>query len=211
MKRAAPAFIASSAGTLLGRLTVAAACATFMVACSTSGGTRPLTASVPSTVSTSTTAKPTTTTTTPRNIYRVKQGDTLSRIANQFRVSIASIVARNHVANPDHLREGQTLVIPPAPPRKLIVSPREGQPGQAFQLTLTGAVPSETIKFQIASPKSKYTGGPHAASADGAVIAMYQTALSDPTGVYTVTATGNRGTTVRATFVVVATATTKTG
>jgi LysM repeat protein len=210
MKRAAPASIARSAGTLIGRLTVAATCAALMAACSTSGRSRPLAATVPSAVSTSTTAKATTTTTTPLHIYRVKRGDTLTKIANHFRVSISAIVARNHIANPDHLREGQSLVIPPALPRKLIVSPHEGHAGQAFQLTLTGAVPSETIKFQIDSPKGKYTGGPHTASADGAVIATYQTALSDPTGIYNVTATGTRGTTVKATFVIAATATTNT-
>jgi LysM repeat protein len=198
----------TSAGTLIGRLTVAGMCVALMAACSTSGHTRPLAATVTSTVSTSTTVKATTTTTVPHNIYRVKRGDTLSKIANQFRVSISVIIARNHVANADQLREGQTLVIPPAPPRKLAVSPRDGQQGQAFQIVLTGAVPGETIKFEIDSAKGKYTGGPHIASADGAVIATYQVALSDPTGVYNVTATGNRGTTIRATFVVTAAATT---
>jgi hypothetical protein len=132
----------------------------------------------------------------------------LSKIASQFHVSISAIAARNRIANPDQLHEGQTLVIPPAPPRKLAVSPREGRQGQAFQITLTGAVPSETIKFEIDSPKTKYTGGPHTASADGTVIATYQVALSDPTGTYTVTATGNRGTRMSATFVVAAAATT---
>ena len=191
------------AGTMIVRLTVAATCAALMAACSTSGGTRPSTATLPSTVSTTTnTAKATTTTTTPHNTYRVKPGDTLTKIANHFRVSISAIAARNHIANPDQVHEGQTLVIPPAPPRKLIVSPHTGQPGQAFQLTLTGAVPSETIKFEIDSPKSKYTGGPHTASTDGAVRATYQSAFSDPTGVYNVTATGNRGTVIRATFVI---------
>ncbi len=209
MNRAAPVSVASNAGTLIVRLTVAATCVALMAACSTSGGTRPSAATVPSTASTSTTAKATTTTTTPHNTYRVKRGDTLTKIANRFRVSISAIVARNHIASPDQLHEGQTLVIPPAPPRKLIVSPRTGQPGQAFQLTLTGAVPSETIKFEIDSAKGKYTGGPHTASADGAVIAMYQSAFNDPTGVYNVTATGNRGTLVRATFVIAA-ATTNT-
>jgi LysM repeat protein len=209
MNRAAPVSVASNAGTLIVRLTVAATCVALMAACTDSGGTRHSAATVPSTVSTSTTAKATTTTTTPHNTYRVKPGDTLTKIANHFRVSISTIVARNHIANPDQLHEGQTLVIPPAPPRKLIVSPRMGQPGQAFQLTLTGAVPSETIKFEIDSPKSKYTGGPHTASPDGAVIATYQSAFNDPPGVYNVTATGNRGTTVRATFAI-APATTNT-
>jgi LysM repeat protein len=202
MNRAAPVSAARNAGTLIVRLTVAATCAALMAACSTSGGTRRSAATVPGFASTTTTAKARTTTTTPHNTYRVKRGDTLTKIANHFRVSISAITARNHIANADQLHEGQTLVIPPAPPRKLIVSPHTGQPGQAFRLALTGAVPSETIKFEIDSPKSKYTGGPHTASTDGAVIATYQSAFSDPTGVYNVTATGNRGTILRATFVI---------
>ena len=144
----------------------------------------------------------------PLIIYRVKRGDSLTKIANHFHVPISAIVSRNHIANPDRLSEGQTLLIPPAPPLKLIITPPEGQPGQAFQLKLTGAVPSETIRFEIDSATGKYTGGPHTASADGAVTATYQTDLAGPTGIYNVTATGNLGTTVRAGFVVVAAATT---
>ena len=175
---------------------------------STSRRTRRVTATVSSTVSTSTTTTATTTTTTPLIIYRVKRGDSLTKIANHFRVSISAIVSRNHIANPDRLSQGQTLLIPPAPPLKLIITPPEGQPGHAFQLKLTGAVPSETIRFEIDSATRKYTGGPHTASADGAVTATYQTDLAGPTGIYNVTATGNLGTTVRADFVVVAAATT---
>jgi LysM repeat protein len=204
-----PSGDATSSAGAIGRLAVVATCAALMAACSGSGSTRPLTVTIPSTFRTSTTAKATTTTTTiPRNVYRVKRGDTLSKIANQFRVSISAIVARNHLANADHLSEGQALAIPPAPPRRLVVSPHAGHAGQAFQIVLTGAVPSETIKFEIDSAKGKYTGSPHTASADGAVIATYQVALSDPTGTYTVTATGNRGTRMSATFVVAAAATT---
>jgi LysM repeat protein len=142
----------------------------------------------------------------------VKRGDTLTKIAQHFHVSISAIVSGNHVAHPDRLTEGQTLLIPPAPPLKLVVTPREGQAGQAFQLELTGAVPSETIKFEIDSTAGKYTGGPHTASAAGAVSATYQTSLGGPARTYIVTATGNKGTTVRAGFRVVAatTATTAT-
>jgi LysM repeat protein len=210
MKRAAHASIRSTAGTLRGHLTVAVACVALAAGCSTSGSTRHVDASTSTTVapavSTSTTAR-TTTTTTPSITYRVKRGDTLTKIANHFRVSISAIVSGNHVANPDRLTEGQTLRIPPAPPLKLVVTPPEGQAGQAFQLKLTGALPSETIKFEIDSPAAKYTGGPHTASADGRVTATYQTALSGPTGTYTVTATGNQGTTIRTGFRVVAAAT----
>jgi LysM repeat protein len=165
-----------------------------------------VTATVSSTVSTGTTP-PATTTTTTQTIYRVKRGDSLSKIANHFHVSISAIASRNHIVNPNRLREGQTLVIPPVPPLKLMINPPEGQAGQAFQLELTGAVPSETIRFEIDSATRKYTGGRHTASADGAVTATYQTDLAGPTGVYNVTATGNLGTTVRADFVVAAAAT----
>jgi LysM repeat protein len=147
-------------------------------------------------------------TTTPPITYRVKRGDTLTTIAHHFRVAISAIASANHVANPDRLTEGQSLRIPPAPPLKLVVTPPKGPAGQAFQLKLTGAIPSEAIKFEIDSSTRKYTGGPHTASADGAVTATYQTALSDPTGIYSVTVAGNQGTTVRAGFLVIAAATT---
>jgi LysM repeat protein len=140
----------------------------------------------------------------------VKRGDTLTTIARHFHVAISAIVSANHVANPDRLTEGQNLRIPPAPPLKLVLTPPQGHAGQAIQLKLTGAVPSETIKFEIDSAASKYTGGPHTASADGAVTATYQTSLGARPGTYTVTATGNLGSTVRARFRIVAAATTPT-
>jgi lipoprotein NlpD len=149
-----------------------------------------------------------TATTTPPITYRVKRGDTLTTIAHHFHVAISAIASANHVANPDRLTEGQALRIPPAPPVKLVVTPRKGHAGQDFQFELTGAIPSETIKFEIDSSTGKYTGGPHTASADGAVTATYQPALTDPTGIYNVTATGNQGTRVRAGFLVVAAAST---
>jgi LysM repeat protein len=169
---------------------------------STSDRTRRVTATVSSTVSTRTTTTATTTTTNPLIIYRVKPGDSLTKIANHFHVPISAIVSRNHIANPNRLSQGQTLLIPPAPPLKLTITPPKGQPGQAFQLKLTGAVPSETIRFEIDSATGKYTGGPHTASAEGTVTATYQTDLAGPTGIYNVTATGNLGTTVLARFVV---------
>jgi LysM repeat protein len=168
----------------------------------------PRTTSRPGRVSTTptlrTTVAATTTTTVAPSIYRIKRGDTLTRLAKQFRVSISDIEATNHLTNPDRLTEGQDLVIPPAPRRKLAVMPGQGSPGQAFQFTLTGAVPAERISFTIESPAGKYTGGPHAASPEGTVTATYNTGLDAPTGSYTVTGTGNLGTTIRAGFLIVA-------
>jgi LysM repeat protein len=207
MKRAAHASIASSAGTLIGHLTLATTCVALMAACSASGHSRHVAATASSTLGTNTSATATTTT-TPLRTYRVKRGDSLTKIASHFRVSISAIATRNQIANRDRLSEGQTLLIPPAPPHKLIVTPPEGPPGQAFRLELTGAVPSETIHFEIDSAADKYTGGQHVASADGAVTAIYQTALAARAGICNVTATGSAGTIVRAEFVVVASATT---
>jgi LysM repeat protein len=170
---------------------------------STSGHKGRVIATVSSTVSTSATTTPaTTTTTTSQIVYRVKPGDTLTRIANHFHVPISVIVTRNHITNPNRLSQGQTLVIPPAPPLKLTITPPKGQAGAAFQLALTGAAPSETIRFEIDSATRKYTGGPHTASADGTVTATYQTDLAAPAGTYNVTATGNLGTTIRARFII---------
>jgi LysM repeat protein len=192
-----------------GRLTIVAGATLLLVLIvvivavrSTSDRTRRTTATVSSTVTTRTTTTATTTTTTPRIIYRVKPGDTLTKIANHFHVPISAIVSRNHIANPNRLSQGQTLLIPPAPPLKLTITPPHGQAGQAFQLNLTGAVPSETIRFEIDTATHKYTGGPHTASADGAVTATYQTDLAAPPGIYNVTAAGNLGTTVQARFVI---------
>ena len=43
--------------------------------------------------------------------YQVRRGDSLSRIAKQFRTSISKILANNHLEDPDNLRIGQTLRI----------------------------------------------------------------------------------------------------
>lgn len=45
-------------------------------------------------------------------IYRVKGGDTLGTIADQFDVTIAEIIAANNLTNPDFLEIDQELVIP---------------------------------------------------------------------------------------------------
>ncbi len=42
----------------------------------------------------------------------VKQGQTLSEIAREYRVSSAAIIKANNLSNPDNLRVGQTLFIP---------------------------------------------------------------------------------------------------
>lgn len=45
--------------------------------------------------------------------YTVQPGDTLSRIAQKFGVTVAAIVAANHIANPNLIKPGQVFIIPP--------------------------------------------------------------------------------------------------
>jgi LysM repeat protein len=142
----------------------------------------------------------TTTTTVSPVRYRVRAGDTLLAIAQRLRVSVAAIMARNHLTDPDRLTAGQSLVIPPRPPLALTVSPARGHAGDGFELRLTGAAPGETIVYEIRSPMGTFKGEPHTASDAGAVSATYQTSFGDRAGVYTVIATGNRGTKIGARF-----------
>jgi LysM repeat protein len=139
-------------------------------------------------------------TTVPPSTYLVKRGDTLTVLARRFGVSIAAIVAVNHLANPDHLAEGQRLVIPPVPPIRFVITPAAAQGGTDFQLEPTGAKPSEAITFEIDTPAHKYTGPPHTASADGVVAATYHSSVGDLAGAYNVIAKGNHGTTAHAAF-----------
>jgi len=45
-------------------------------------------------------------------VYRVKRGDTLSKIAKRYHVSLKSIATKNHLRKPYRIRVGQKLVIP---------------------------------------------------------------------------------------------------
>ena len=156
-----------------------------------------------STTTTTTTSRTKTTTATPSVTYRVKPGDRLTTIAKRFRTSIPAIVFTNHLTNPDRLTDGQVLKIPTHPPLVLVITPSKGRQGQRFEFDLIGSKPSEVVRFAIASPAGKHTGPAHIASKDGTVTTRYETALTDRTGTYRVVATGNKGTTTRASFVVV--------
>ncbi len=135
--------------------------------------------------------------------YQVKRGETLAAIAARFGVTVSTIVAANQLATPDRVTEGQVLQIPRRPPVSLTVTPAHAQAGEAFQLALTGAKPSEAVTFEIDQPGGKkYTGAQHVASPEGMVSATYQTQLGDAAGPYEVIATGAQGTSAHARFTV---------
>ena len=179
------------------------ACVGLAAGCASSHSGRAVPVVAPTTSSTSVRVA-TTTTTVPFVNYRVRKGDTLTKIASTYRVSASSIIALNHIAHPDLLPEGQTLTIPRAPPIRLVITPTTGSQGQAFQLTLTGAQPSGQFSFVVRSPKATFNGPLHIATAQGKVTAIYQTGLSGPTGTFTVVAMGNAGPLSETTFTVTA-------
>src|SRR6266516_4312471 len=148
---------------------------------------------------TSTTVAPATTT-VPSIAYPVKRGDTLTSIAKFFGVSSAAILAANQLANADRLTEGQVLQIPPVPPPQLTVAPPNAPPATQFKFTVISAKAGENVTFQIERPDgSKFSGSPHAASQDGTVTASYNSSGDGPR-TYNVVATGDRRTTVQASY-----------
>jgi LysM repeat protein len=142
----------------------------------------------------------TTTTTAGPFMYQVKRGDNLTALARFFGLSPSDIITFNHLGSADQLTVGQILQIPRRAPAQLVVTPRDGSPGETFTFNLTGAEAGETVTFEIDGPGYKFTGPPHTAAEDGSVTASYQTNGNDASGVYTVGATGDQGTTTRATL-----------
>jgi LysM repeat protein len=138
------------------------------------------------------------TTTGPPTSYQVQPGDTLTSIAQEHGISPDAIIAANELANPDALMDGQTLLIPSAPPVQLVITPATANPGRTVQLDLSGAKPSETITFEVISPSASFTGAPHTASSEGRVATTYTLHSGDPAGTYTIVATGDQGTVAEA-------------
>jgi LysM repeat protein len=91
-----------------------------------SGGPSTTVAHATTVASSATTAVPTVT--TRPEIYIVKAGDSLAKIAKKFNTTIAALVELNGIANPDHLIEGTTLKIPPPNPPTTVPAPTAAPP-----------------------------------------------------------------------------------
>ncbi len=55
-----------------------------------------------------------TTTTSPEVTYVIQKGDSLSKIAKQFNLTIPQLMTINNITDADHIEAGQVLVIVPA-------------------------------------------------------------------------------------------------
>jgi LysM repeat protein len=147
---------------------------------------------------TATTAPPPTT--RPPFNYQVQRGETLTVLSRRFGVTVDAIVEANHLPNENQVAEGQLLLVPPPTPVALVVTPATTARGRSVQLKLIGAQASERVTFQIDSPTGSFVGPPHTAPQEGTVTTTYSVAPDAPEGMFTVTAKGDRGTTVQATF-----------
>jgi LysM repeat protein len=86
-----------------------------------------------------TTAAPASTATTTPQEYIVQSGDSLTKIAKMFGVTVASLVALNAIADPDKITEGQRIKIPPP-----TTTTAPGTPGPAPGATTTTAAPTSS-------------------------------------------------------------------
>ena len=65
-------------------------------------------------VVTSATTTIATTTTSPEVTYVIQKGDSLSKIAKQFNLTVDQLITINGITNADHIEAGQVLIIVPA-------------------------------------------------------------------------------------------------
>lgn len=65
-------------------------------------------------VVTSATTTIATTTTSPEVTYVIQKGDSLSKIAKQFNLTVAQLITINNITDADHIEAGQVLIIVPA-------------------------------------------------------------------------------------------------
>ncbi|MBA4286406.1 MAG: hypothetical protein C0434_12850 [Xanthomonadaceae bacterium] len=82
--------------------------------------------------------------------YVVKSGDTLARIAAQYRTTVAALAAANGISNPNMIRVGQPLAIPGAAmtPGPVAVSVSPMTPGPFVAPTATGTSWIDSILTQ---------------------------------------------------------------
>lgn len=80
--------------------------------------------------------------------YKVPTGRALSQIARQHGVTVAAIQSANNLRNPNQIRAGQTLRIPPAAGRYVVASARNSVHVVRSGQTLTGIARQHGVSIQ---------------------------------------------------------------
>ena len=120
-------------------------------ACGMIGGDdKPKTTTTPLPTLPPTTAAPAATTTVVPQEYIVQSGDSLSKIAKMFGVTVAALVAENGIQDPDKIVEGQRLKIP-APTTTTSAGGAAPPPGATTTAAPTTAAPTTTTAPPTAS------------------------------------------------------------
>ena len=92
--------------------------------------------------------------------YVVKKGDVLGRIAQDWGVSLESLIEANGIDNPSYLSIGQVLVIPPPPVTPGMGDPRDATPRPTFTSRPTASpVPSERVVYITATGSEYHSEG----------------------------------------------------
>ncbi len=89
------------------------------------------------------------------------------------------------------------------------ITPAEGKPGTSFSFAIAEFKADEKVKFEISFPnaaKPPYTGPEHTIPTSGKLTVNYRVSTTDPTGEYTVKATGDKGSLAEGRFTVSGTA-----
>lgn len=101
-------------------------------------------------------------------VYVVRPGDTLSRIAARYGVTVSQLTAINHLANPSLIRSGQRLMIPvvgtavaepaPTPASGVIYTVRQGDTLAAIAARYNTSVAALAAANNLANPSRIYSG-----------------------------------------------------
>jgi|GEM_PF-2976805 len=88
--------------------------------------------------------------------HTIRRGETLSKIARDYRVNMALLVEANHLTSPDHLRTGQQLIIPssktpePRPVTTAYADPTTAPPQPTTSTALNHEIQGGETLFSIA-------------------------------------------------------------
>lgn len=90
---------------------------------------------------------------TPNTVYQVQSGDTLSKIAEKFNITIEALAAYNNIENTDNIQVGAILRIPP----KDYVPPVSSKPSEQTDNSVTEKTENSAAKVS-SEPSAALTG-----------------------------------------------------
>lgn len=107
----------------------------------------------------------------------MRAGDTLGAIAARFGTTVAHLVARNHLADPNQIYVGEVIRLSPARTAAVPGAPRSGGPsGHAAPESAQAAAAVRTALAQVGKPYEWGGAGPHSFDCSGLVMYAWEAA-----------------------------------